>query len=92
LFGELAALLVLGTVIGFLPARRAPSPLRRLVREMKNLTPDRLRDEEPPRIRDHSAQAAVDHLWSIGRGLVAPERDLAAQIRPGSGGTVRPAR
>lgn len=79
LLGELAALLALGTVLGFLVARRGPSPLRRLVREMKNLTPDRLRDEKPPRIRDHRAQEAVNQVWSIGRGLAVRERELAAQ-------------
>ncbi len=73
------AVLALGTMLGFLLARRWHSPLRRLVREMKNLTPDRLRDDEPPRFRDHGAQAAVNHLWSIGRGLSARERELVAR-------------
>ena len=76
---EAAALLALGIVLGFLLSRRASSRLRRLFREIKSLTPDRLRDGEPPRIRDHNAQRAINHLWSIGSELRARERELAAQ-------------
>ncbi|HVH64992.1 MAG TPA: sensor domain-containing diguanylate cyclase [Candidatus Acidoferrum sp.] len=79
LLGALTAMLAMAVVLGFLLARRMASPLRRLVRELSNLTPDRLGDEQPPRIRDHMAQEAINRLWSIGRGLGARERELVAQ-------------
>jgi len=79
LLGELSGLLTLGIVAGFLLARRRPGAVRRLLAELKNLTPERLQDEPPPRIRDRRTQEAVSHLWRVGRMLAQHERELTRQ-------------
>lgn len=69
---------LLGLLVGLRLADLLARPLRRLLDVVRALQPEQFA-ESGPRVTGKAIQAAVDHLWAIGRTLTARERELAAQ-------------